>query len=405
MIQIFKLAFRNLGRNRRRSFFSSLALGMGLSLLLLMASVLTGEMRGSMDSTIKLQSGHLQVRSLNYDEDKSSLAWDELIEDPNEVTAQLAAMPNVTLATPQLYATGIIAYGDETVGVRILGVDPTSQAYAPYQQGILSGSWLDAGDREGILMGYTLADKLHLKAGDKIYLMVNTSSGDVAEQAFIIRGTYATRTPAIDLTTLIMPLDKAQAIAQANNHASVIFTLLQNRDQADAFAASLEGSPYQIKTWKQSNELMTQLEEMSNAFMMVLYLIVLGITATVIVNTLVMAVFERTREIGILAAMGTKPGRIMAMFFAESILLALGGILIGLVLGGLMVAYAANVGFYVGQMGITGLMMGERIYGYLTLEDTLTLTITALVITLLAAIYPAVLAARMEPVQALRGGK
>lgn len=405
MIQIFKLAYRNLGRNRRRSFFSALALGMGLSLLLLMSAVITGEMRDSMNATIRLQSGHLQVRSLEYDEDKSSLAWDELIEDPFNVAAQVAAMPNVTVATPQLYATGIIAVGDETVGVRILGVDPASKANAPYRDGLLSGAWLDAGDREGILMGYSLAEKLNRKAGDEIYLMVNTSSGDVAEQPFIIRGIFATRTPAIDQFTLVMPIDKAQAIGQANNHASAIFVLLQDREQVGAMATALQGSPYQLKTWKDANELMTQIEQMSGAYMMVLYLIVLGITATVIVNTLIMAVFERTREIGILAAMGTKPGRIMAMFFAESSLLAIGGILIGLILGGLMVAYSATVGFYIGQMGITGMMLGERIYGYLTLENTITLTITALVVTLLAALYPALLAARMEPVQALRGGK
>lgn len=405
MIQIFKLAYRNLGRNRRRSFFSALALGMGLSLLLLMSAVITGEMHDSMNATIKLQSGHLQVRALEYDEDKSSLAWDELIEDPFSIATQIAAMPNVTIATPQLYATGIVVRGDETVGVRILGVDPASEANAPYRDGILSGRWIDSSDREGVLMGYSLADKLGLKTGDEIFLMVNTSSGDVAEQAFTIRGTFTTKMPAIDQFTLIMPLDKAQAIGQANNHASAIFVMLQDRDQTDAMVTALKSSPYQLKTWTQANELMTQLEQMSNAYMMVLYLIVLGITATVIVNTLVMAVFERTREIGILAAIGTKPGRIMAMFFAESALLAIGGILIGLILGGLLVAYSHYVGFYVGQMGVTGVMLGERIYGYLTLKNTVTLTITALIVTLLASLYPALLAARLEPVQALHGGK
>jgi putative ABC transport system permease protein len=144
---------------------------------------------------------------------------------------------------------------------------------------------------------------------------------------------------------------------------------------------------------------------MAGGYMVLIYLIVLAITATVIVNTLIMAVFERTREIGILSAIGMKGSRIMAMFFAESSLLAVGGIVIGLLLGGLMVYYASTVGIHIGNFGTTGILLGETIYARLTLQDTVTLTVLAFIVTLLAALYPARLAARMEPVQALRGGE
>ena len=136
-----------------------------------------------------------------------------------------------------------------------------------------------------------------------------------------------------------------------------------------------------------------------------IYIIVLAITATVIVNTLIMSVFERTREIGILSAIGMKGSRIMAMFFAESAVLAVGGITIGLVLGSLLVAYTTKYGFYIGNMGLTGIMIGERIYTYLTVKDTVNLAVAAFIVSLLAALYPALLAARMEPVEALHGGK
>ena len=139
--------------------------------------------------------------------------------------------------------------------------------------------------------------------------------------------------------------------------------------------------------------------------MYLFYLIVLGITATVIVNTLVMSVFERTREIGILAAMGMRGRRIMAMFFAESSLLAVGGIVMGVVLGSLLSAYVQRYGFFIGEIGMTGILIGERIYTYLTLNDVVTLAIMAFVITLLAALYPAWLAAKMEPVEALHSDK
>jgi putative ABC transport system permease protein len=131
----------------------------------------------------------------------------------------------------------------------------------------------------------------------------------------------------------------------------------------------------------------------------------IGITATVIVNTLIMSVFERTREIGILAAIGMKGRRIMTMFLAESTLLAFGGILMGLVLGVISVLIFKRIGFPIGQMGITGMLFSNRIYTDLTLEDTIYLSVLTLVVTLLAGFYPALLAARMQPVEALRAEK
>jgi ABC-type lipoprotein release transport system permease subunit len=405
MIQLYKMAFRDLGRNRRRSFFSALALAMGLALLLLMASVVSGEMRGSMESSIQLQSGHIQVRASTYNEDKASLQWKDLVENPDQIAAKIAALPPVKVATPRLFASGILTSGDQSLGVGITGIDPTSPANAPFQQGMVSGEFLKTGDDAGILVGQPLADKLGLKTGGQVTLLLNTSNGDVDQQQFTVRGIYTTHTPAYDQSVVFMPLAKAQAMTKAEKHASIIFVLLKDRDQTDAVVAALQAGSYQVKTWNQMNELLLQVEDLSNASMIVIYLIVLAITATVIINTLIMSVFERTREIGILSAIGMKASRIMAMFFAESSLLAVGGIVMGLLMGGLMVAYATQYGFYIGNIGTTGMLLGERIYAYLNPSDAVSLTVVAFIVTLLAALYPALLAARMEPVDALRGGK
>jgi ABC-type lipoprotein release transport system permease subunit len=405
MLQLFRIAFRDLGRNRRRSFFSSLALAMGLAMLLLLAAFINGEYGSAIESSIRLQSGHLQLRASTYDESKTSLKWEDLVENPGQVAAQVASLAPVKVATPRLFASGIVAVRDETAGVRIIGIDPLSEANAPYREGLVSGDFLSAGDREGILIGKPLADKLELKAGDQLQLSVNTSNGDVDEQSFAIRGIYSTQTYGFDSSIVFLPLAKAQAITQAGDHASTIFILLEDTSSTDAVIAALGSSNYKLLTWAEMNELLLQTEDLAAGYIFILYLIVLGITATVIVNTLVMAVFERTREIGILSAIGMKGRRIMAMFLAESSLLAVGGILMGLALGGLVVAYFTKYGFYIGNMGITGMLIEDTIYTDLTLKDAVYLTVLTLIVTLLAGLYPARLAAKMEPVIALRAEK
>ncbi len=399
----FKLAFRNLGRNKSRSLLSTLAVGIGMALLLLMVSVLEGEMSGALNNTIRLQSGHLQIRPASYDENKISLKWEDLIADPDQVIEKLNSLPQVTVATPRLIASGILSLSDESKGVQIVGIDPASSANQPFREGMTAGEFIRADDREGILVGNVLADKLNLNVDDQVNLLVNTSNGDVDEQLFTIRGIYTTRTPGYDEITVFMPLVKAQVFTATENHASTIFVLLQNIEQTEPVAQALQSKNLKILTWREQNDFIVQFEDYANAFFIVLYLIVLGITATVVTNTLVMAVFERTREIGILTSIGMKGRGIMAQFLAEAALLATGGVIGGLIIGGVMVYFAAVKGFYIGDFGITGVLFEDRIYAHLTLKNTINLAIVTYIITLVASLYPAALAARMEPVEALHG--
>jgi putative ABC transport system permease protein len=403
MFNYFKMAYRNLGRNRRRSALSMLALSIGLALMLFIAAFFEGEIRSSMESTLRLASGHIQIRNIDYDPDKLSVAWEYLIENPEQIAAQVQALDQVQVATPRLIASGIVSVRDESSGVQIMGVDPASRANDPYRQGMVSGEFLTADDREGILIGLPLAENMGLKVGDQLNLLVNTSNGTVDEQLFTVRGIFSTGTSTYDKSIVLLPLAKAQAFSGAENRASFIFVLLKDREQADAVAAALKSPNYQIKTWQQLNEILVLLEDFSNAYLMIMNLIVMGVTATVIVNTLVMSVFERTREIGILTAIGMKGRQIIALFLTEAGLLALGGLAFGLLLGWGLTTYFGNVGIYFGDLGLSGFYLGDRIYTYLTPQSTINLTIMALVITLLASLYPARLAARMEPVEALHG--
>ena len=407
MIQMLKLAFRNLGRNRRRTFFSALAMGLALALLLFMASFIQGEYGSAVDASIQLQSGHLQVRTATYDEAKTSLKWEDLIENPEQVAGQIASIGPVQAATPRLYASGFVTTRSESAGVRVVGIDPSSDASTPFRTGILEGAFLAADDREGALIGAPLANKLGLAMGDQVSLSVNTSDGDVAEQAFTIRGIYSTKTSSFDGLTVFLPLAKAQALTGAEDRASTIFVLLKDTAQTEAVVASLQAPGFQVLTWRDLNKLLVQTEELAGSYMAYFYLIVLAIAATVIVNTQVMSVYERTREIGILTAIGMRGRRLLALFLTESGLLAVGGILLGLVVGGAFVAYFTRFGvpIDISQFGVTGMLFSDRIYTELTAKDAIQLTVMTLIVTLLAGVYPAVLAARMEPVAALRAEK
>ncbi len=318
------------------------------------------------------------------------------------IVDQLQSLPQVQVATPRLFASGIVTIGDQSRGVQVIGIDPSSPANHPFRQGLVAGQFLAPDDREGVLIGKPLAEKLKLNVGDQINLLVNLSDGGVDQQLFTIRGVYTTNTTAYDENTVFLPLAKAQAFTGAQDHASTIFVMLHDRDQADAVAAAVQSPGFQVLTWRKMNELIVQLEDFANAYMVILYLIVLGITATVVTNTLVMAVFERTREIGVLAAIGMKGRRIMAQFLAEAALLATGGVIGGLIIG--VVGRRPTSPGMVSTSATTAspaCLWATRSMPILTLQNVVTLAIVTYVITLLASLYPAVMAARMEPVEAL----
>ena len=403
MMNYFKLAYRNLGRHRRRSILSGLALAMGTALLMFIAAFFQGEMRSAMESTLRLSSGHLQVRDADYDPDKLSVAWEYLIENPGQVSAQIEALDQVDVATPRLFASGIITSQNDSVGVQIMGIDPASRANDPYRH-LVSGEFLAADDREGILIGRPLAQNLGLNVGSQISLLVNTSDGTVDEQLFTVRGIYTTGTTAYDKGIVFLPLAKAQAFSGAGNRASMIFVLLKDREQAEFVAKAIPSQNFQVETWRELNSLLVLVNDFSNAYLTVINLIILGVTVTVIVNTLLMSVFERTREIGILSAIGMKGRQIIAMFLAEASLLALGGVTVGALAGWALSVYFGKVGIYFGDLGLSAdMLLEDRIYTYLTLESAVNLIITAFVITLIASLYPARMASRMEPVEALHG--
>jgi len=406
MYTIWRIAVRDLRRNKRRSALTLIAVMMGLALVIVLHGYEMGAIEGSIENNIRIQTGHVQVRAASYDEEKVSLKWEDLLQDPQALAAQALMLPNVRAAAPVLWASGILNTADESVGLRVYGIDPLAETMAPFRDGLVAGAFLTPDDRSGVLVSRRLAQSLGLAVGDGISLLINTSDEQPDEAIFEIRGLFDSGIPGFDDATLFLPLAKAQAFVRVGERASAVVALLDDQEGAAAVAAALSAPGLEVLTWRDLNQLMLTATESAMGILYLMYVIVLAIVAVVVANTLLMSVFERTREMGILASLGMKGRQIMGMFLMESATLGVIGVLLGVALGSLGVYYLATEGISYGAdisaVAGTDFAMGNTMYASFQWGATAVLAVVCLIIILLASLYPAWFATRKEPIDALR---
>jgi ABC-type lipoprotein release transport system permease subunit len=402
--KLWLIAYRDLGRNRRRTILSMIAVALGLGLLILMNGYIAGVMEEAMQNDIRLRIGHVQIRAASYEEEKVSLQWKDLLDQPEALAARAGALPEVKAAAPVLWASGILNTIDDSAGLSIYGVDVPSALYDPIRAAMVAGEFVQADDRGGIVIGKRLADMMGIALGQQVNLTIINANGQPDEANFTVRGLFSTGIPSYDESAVFMPLARAQAFTVTNGRASAIVIMLNRQSDADRVAATLAGPGIKTLTWRDINQVLLQLAEFSISFYMILDIIVMVVVAVVVANTLLMAVFERIREMGILAALGMKGRQIMLMFLLEAATLGLAGIAVGLVLGLAGVAYLATVGIYIGDVASSAgsIALGSTIHGQFVPATFAWLSFWTLVIILLASLYPAWFAIRREPAEALR---
>jgi ABC-type lipoprotein release transport system permease subunit len=402
--ELWTIALRDLMRNRRRTLLTLIAVALGLALLMVMNGLIRGVIGDSLQNSIRYQTGHVQIRKDSYEVERLSLKWQDLLENPQTLAAQAEAMSEVDYAAPVLWINGILNTADDSVGVQVYGIDVTSPVHQPFRESTTTGDFLAPDDRSGILIGQRLARSLGVGVGEKVALDIVNADSEPEEGIFTIRGVFATGFPFYDENSVFLPLAKAQAFASTGERASAVIIMLHDQNQADKVAAALAGPGLKTLTWEDLNAVMLTAVQTGFAFYYILDLIVMLVVAVIIANTLLMAVFERIREIGILAALGMRAGQIRLMFLLEAAILGLAGIPAGVGLGSVGVAYLSRVGLDIGEAAaVTGgaMALGTKMYARFVPGLFAGLAAATLLVILLASLYPAWYASRLEPVEAL----
>ena len=401
---LWTIGFRDLIRNRRRTFTTMVAVALGMVVVLLMAGMLAGVFDSALRDNIRISTGHLQLRADSYEIEKMSLLSKDLIQDPAALVAQVEALPEVQSAAPVLWSSTVLSTPRESAGLQITGIDPDDAFHEIVRQGIVEGEYLTADSRGQILLGKRLADDMDITVGQRVSLASGNADGALDEGIFTVAGIFNSGFPSYDQNAVIMPLAQAQAFTRTGDRASSVIVMLHDREDTAEVVAALAVPGIGILTWEDLNQFLLQTMAAGGAFYYIIYIIVILVVAVLIANTLLMSVFERTREMGILASLGMKQRQIMLMVLLEAAILALIGIAFGLVLGLGAVTYMARVGFDIGEDTaglVEGMAFSSRMYPAYAPEQFLILSLLMLGIVIVVSVYPAWVAARMEPVEAL----
>jgi len=405
MGKLVRMAWRNVWRNKRRTLIALVAITLGLVFLAFMDGSIAGFQQAIFGNAVRLQGGNVQVHAPGYREKAKRLPLLPLV-DADAVVQAAQVQPQVVAASRRINTGGFVSSREATMPVMISGIEPELEApVGLLAQNMARGRYLAADDQDLILIGQAMAAQLKVDVGDRITLLGRATHEQMRRRTMTVVGVYDLGLPEAEKQMVYISLAEAQTLFDLRDQATEVVVALQSVGQEKAVVAALQAAlpAYEVASWQELNPEMNQSLQVDKQVMGIFGLVVLLIAGVGILNLMLMAVFERTREIGLLAAMGLKRHEILGLFLLEGVLIGLLGSLVGCVLGGLVVVVIGQVGIKLSIAGMGEMMalLGDRLYPTLRIDLLLERALTVAVIAALASLYPAWQASRREPAEAL----
>jgi putative ABC transport system permease protein len=401
-----RLAWRNIWRHRSRTLIVVLAIGLTLALMMWYDGLVGGFNEAIYGNAIRVLGGNIQIHAAGYAAEVNQLPLLPLANDAALVQAA-QAQPQVMAATRRINTGGMATTREGAFGVTIVGVEPEKEApVSLWAQKVSAGRYLVADDEDVVYIGQGLATAMGVTVGDRFTLAGRGAHQQMRSRTMTVAGIYDLGMPDIEKRTIYMTLGEAQSLYGLDGQVTEIAIFLKQIGEEpavmNALRPSLAGA--EITSWQTSFPELEQALATKGGAMNVFSVIMLVIVGIGILNLLLMAIYERTREIGILGALGLKPFQISTLFVLEGVLMGLVGVAAGVALGLLINGVSGRVGLDFSQFSsitsYTALISG-KVYATWGVDKLLQRTLTVLVITTLSTLYPAHEAAQREPAEAL----
>jgi putative ABC transport system permease protein len=405
MLIWLKIAARNVLRNKRRSFITLIGIALGLGLILIFNGFIKGSEDQLINNFIASQGGHIQINGAGYAAKARLTPMDIVIEAPDQLAERIRRLPHVTQTLKRVRFGAGVSNEIDTLPTLGLAIDPKDEKDGIVAKSIIEGSYLGDQPREA-LIGKQLAHDLNLKIGSDITVVVRTYTGSTNALAPVVKGIFFTGFPQLD-NMIIVPLSEAQKRLLLKEKVTDLIVSVDNASNAEAVAGALRqelGQSVEVQTWRELGQALWTLLTARQFIFTILGAIVIFIAALGIMNTILMSVFERTREVGTMMALGVTRGEVQLLFLLESAILGSMGALMGSLIGGSVTRYFSVNGIATGDSvgNITSVPVGQMIYAYFSWANIALFFVLVLVLSVVAAAYPAYLASRQEPVKALR---
>jgi putative ABC transport system permease protein len=400
---MWKLAFRNIFRQRSRTVFTLAAISFGVASLILSGGFVQDFFIQLREATIYSQFGHIQVYKKGYYEYGRKAPFQYLISDSDRVANDLSRLEHVAEATPRINFAALLSNGRTTFPVIGEGVEPEKDARLSSYLKLISGSRLAKGDIFSMLIGQGVANSLQLKVGDSVTLLVNTREGAINTFDFKITGIFQTFSEEFDDRAVRISLAGAQELLATPSAHSIVLALAET-DHTDPVVEKLglvlPAEQFEIKTWYQLADFYQKAVDLYERYFLVLHIIILGLVLLSVANSVNMTIFERTGEFGTLMALGNRGSAVFKLILQEILILGMIGSLAGAIFGLLLAGIISAIGIPMPPMPNTnsGYTAMIRIVPW-EVAKAFTVGFFA---TLFAALIPARRAARLRIVDALR---